>query len=38
VARTHPCIKPYDDLPVEQKAKDYMFKAVAHALTDWECV
>ena len=28
IAKTHPCIVPYDDLPTEQKVKDYLFKAV----------
>jgi hypothetical protein len=28
VAKTHPCFLPYDQLPVEQKAKDYIFKAI----------
>lgn len=27
-AKTHPCIRPYDELPVEQRAKDYLFTAV----------
>ena len=30
--KEHPCFVPYDDLPVEQKAKDYLFRAVVHAL------
>lgn len=25
-AKTHPCIVPYEELPNEQKAKDYIFK------------
>ena len=29
---THPCCVPYDELPVEQKAKDYIFGAVARAM------
>lgn len=31
-ARTHPCIVPYEQLPPEQKAKDYLFKAIVLAL------
>ena len=30
--KEHPCFVPYDQLPVEQKAKDYIFRAVVHAL------
>lgn len=30
--KEHPCCVPYDALPVEQKAKDYLFRAVVHAL------
>lgn len=30
--KEHPCFVPYDELPVEQKAKDYLFRAVVHAL------
>ena len=32
VKKTHPCYVPYYQLPVEQKAKDYLFRAVVHAL------
>jgi len=31
-ARTHPCLVPFTDLPVEQQAKDHLFRATVHAL------
>lgn len=31
--KEHPCFVPYDQLPLEQKLKDYLFKAVVGALT-----
>ncbi len=34
--KQHPCVLPYAELPVEQKAKDYLFRAVVHALKDIE--
>lgn len=33
-AKTHPCCRPYEELPPEQKSKDYIFRAVVHALKD----
>jgi hypothetical protein len=30
--KTHPCLVPYDELPVEQRVKDYLFKAVVASL------
>jgi len=30
-AKTHPCCVPYEQLPVEQRLKDYLFKAVVAA-------
>lgn len=30
--KEHPCFVPYGELPVEQKAKDYLFRATVHAL------
>ena len=27
-AKTHPCLVPYDELPIEQRVKDYLFKQV----------
>lgn len=31
-AKEHPCFVPYEELPTEQKAKDYLFRGVVHAL------
>ena len=28
-AKTHPCLVPYNELPVEQQMKDHLFRAVA---------
>lgn len=33
-AKTHPCFLPYEQLPVEQRAKDYIFGAVVRVTTD----
>lgn len=30
--KLHPCMVPFEDLPREQQAKDYLFRAVVHAL------
>lgn len=30
--KLHPCIVPFDQLPREQQAKDFIFRAVVHAL------
>lgn len=30
--KEHPCMVPYEQLPVEQKAKDYLFSAVVREL------
>lgn len=32
VAKTHPCIVPYDELPRTQKLKDVLFQSIARAL------
>ena len=29
--KQHPCVMPFDELPPEQKVKDYLFRAVVHA-------
>lgn len=31
-AKVHPCMLPYDQLPPEQKAKDFLFRGAVHAL------
>jgi hypothetical protein len=28
IAKTHPCIVPYNELSLEQRTKDYLFKAI----------
>jgi len=30
--KEHPCFVPYDELPTEQKAKDFIFRGVVHSL------
>jgi hypothetical protein len=30
--REHPCMVPFAELPIEQQAKDYIFRAVVHSL------
>ena len=30
--KTHPCMLPFLELPVAQQAKDFIFRAVVHAL------
>lgn len=30
--KEHPCFRPYSELPVEQKAKDHIFRAIVTAL------
>lgn len=32
-AKTHPCIVPFNELPREQQAKDFIFRAVVHAVS-----
>ena len=31
-AKEHPCFAPYNELPVEQRAKDYIFRAIFRAI------
>lgn len=35
ILKTHPCMVPYNDLPVEQRAKDYIFKEICHQLKEY---
>ncbi len=30
--KTHPCMVPYNELPLEQRAKDYLFVGIVRAL------
>lgn len=30
--KEHPCYVPYDQLPVEQRAKDFLFRQIIHSL------
>lgn len=32
VAKTHPCLVHYEELPLEQRVKDYLFAAVVRVL------
>lgn len=32
--KQHPCFVPYAELPIEQRAKDYIFAGVVRALAD----
>lgn len=30
--KTHPCFRPYAELPREQRSKDYIFRSIVHAM------
>lgn len=30
--KTHPCMRPYSELPIEQRTKDFLFREVVHAM------
>lgn len=34
--KEHPCFVPYEQLPLEQKMKDYIFGSICHAFWDAE--
>lgn len=34
IAKTHPCIVPFEQLPREQQAKDFIFRAIVHAIKE----
>jgi len=33
--KEHPCFVPYDELPIEQRSKDFLFKQVVHSLKNY---
>ena len=33
-AKTHHCIVPYEQLPLEQRMKDYIFRGIVHSMID----
>ena len=33
-AKTHPCMVPFDKLPPEQQAKDFLFRQIVHSLNN----
>lgn len=33
-AKTHPCIRPYAELPLDQRRKDFLFAAIVFALQE----
>lgn len=35
--KEHPCIVPYDELPLNQKSKDYLFIAVVRSMISLNC-
>lgn len=35
--KTHPCMVPFAQLPQEQRAKDFLFRGVVHAIMREQC-
>lgn len=35
VAKTHPCMVPYEQLPYEQRFKDYLFRGIVHSFKEF---
>lgn len=31
-AKTHPCLRPFNELPPHQQAKDHLFRGIVHSL------
>jgi len=36
IKKEHPCFTEYSNLPIEQRSKDYLFRAVVHTLASFE--
>lgn len=34
VKKEHPCMVPYDSLPMQHRVKDYVFRQAVHSLTE----
>ncbi len=32
--KEHPCMRPFNELPVEQRAKDHIFRAIVHCFKE----
>lgn len=34
INKLHPCLVPFDELPRDQQAKDFIFRAIVHTLSE----
>lgn len=34
--KRHPCMVPFDELPIEQRIKDHIFRSVVHGFFTWQ--